>query len=118
VGGWFGWKPSRPCVRQIRARRRPSAASNGWLADAHHREYMHQVFMISSKKCFDPAVRFWSVCLFKFFFPSEHTHTPSASTTTGTKLSLGFKFFTTLKRKFHVQQLLIFYHALLIMATN
>jgi len=76
VGGWFGWKPSRPCVRQIRARRRPSAASNGWLADAHHRAYMHQVFMISSKKCFDPAVRFWSVCLFKFLFSKwAHAHT-------------------------------------------
>lgn len=75
VGG-FGWKPSRPCVRQIRAQREPRAAA-GWMADAHHR--MHQVFMILSKKCFDRAVCAWLVCLFKYFFfqmdSSAHAHT-------------------------------------------
>lgn len=53
------------CSPDTRAAKTFSRES-GWLADAH--QHMHQVFMILSKKCFDPAVCFWLVCLFKYFF--------------------------------------------------
>jgi hypothetical protein len=61
VGGLGGNHPGHVFARY--ARGEDLQPNSQRLADAHQRA--PGLYMILSKKCFDPAVRSWLVCLFK-----------------------------------------------------